>query len=220
MIELNKVSKGFGPIEVLREIDWEIDKGEFMSVRGKSGVGKTTLLKIIGLLERPDSGSVVFSGEEVSEMGDGERSNIRLHRIGFAFQSHNLISSLTVLENLELPLSMAGVGQEVRKKRARSLLDYFDLEGYEDRDPETLSGGERQRVTIARAVANRPDLVLADEPTSSLDEENSKLVIGLLEKINKGGTTLLMTTTDIHADLPTDADYTFTEGHLRKLEEK
>ncbi|MEM4425821.1 MAG: ABC transporter ATP-binding protein, partial [Candidatus Nezhaarchaeales archaeon] len=184
-------------------------------IRGKSGAGKTTLLKIMGLMERPDSGELLISGRNVSGLSDEEMSRIRLHDIGFVFQFFNLIPSLTVLENLELPLALAGVGRDERKRRALQLLDYFELRGLANRFPATLSGGERQRVAIARALINNPKIVLADEPTSSLDEENSMLVIDLLTKVNEErGLAIVMTTTDLHENVPANRDYVLKNGLL------
>lgn len=221
MIELRSIKKSYGPIDVLLGINLKVSNGEFVSVRGKSGVGKTTLVRIMGLLERPDSGRVKLSGRPVAGLGDGERSSLRLNKIGFVFQLHNLIPSLTVAENVELPLAMTGIGKKGRRERALSLLEYFGLERYGNRDPETLSGGERQRVTIARALVNDPELILADEPTSSLDDENSDLVLSLLERINRErGAAIVLTTTDLCRTLPTDADYELGNGILKPRRKK
>ncbi len=214
MIELKDIEKFFGPIRVLEGLSLRVEKGDFISIRGKSGVGKTTLIKILGLMERPDSGRVLFSGESAWKMDDGSRSDLRLRRIGFVYQFHNLIPTITVVENVELPMYLKGMEGERARERARSLLSYFDLEGYEDRGPNSLSGGERQRIAVARALVNEPDIILADEPTASLDEENSRLIIDMLNKVNSEGTAVVFTTTDLTADLPTDADYILKDGGL------
>jgi len=218
MIELVKIKKRFRSTEVLKEINLTIKKGEFVSVRGKSGVGKTTLLKIIGLLEHPTQGEIKLFRKNVHKLNDNEKSNIRLHHIGFIFQFFNLIPSLTILENIELPLALAGTNKQKRKEKAHKLLKYFDLADLAKRFPETLSGGERQRIAILRALANNPKIILADEPISSLDDENSTLLMGLLEKINKEkGTTILLTTTDLYEKLPTNRNYLLKEGRLQRL---
>jgi putative ABC transport system ATP-binding protein len=218
LIELASVSKSYGAIEVLRDVNLSVREGEFISVRGKSGVGKTTLLKIIGLLDTPDSGQVRILGRRADELGDEERSELRLHSIGFIFQFFNLIPSLTVAENIELPLALAGKGKREREERARELLAQFGLSGLADRFPETLSGGERQRIAILRALANSPKLILADEPASSLDDENSRLVMETLSQINREkGVTVVLTTTDLYENLPTDRNFVLKDGRLSEL---
>jgi len=215
MIELVNIWKRYSTTEVLKGINLSIKEGEFTSVRGKSGVGKTTLLKIIGLLEPPGQGEVKLFGKNVHKLNDDEKSNIRLNHIGFIFQFFNLIPSLTILENIELPLALAGINKHKRKERAHELLKYFDLVNLAKRFPETLSGGERQRIAVARALANNPKIILADEPASTLDDENSTLLMKLLQKINKEkGTTILLTTTDLYEKLPTTRDYLLKNGAI------
>jgi putative ABC transport system ATP-binding protein len=218
MIEITNLKKRYSTTEVLKGINLTIKKGEFISIRGKSGVGKTTLLKIIGLLEPPTQGQIKLFRKNVHKLNDNEKSNIRLHHIGFVFQFFNLIPSLTILENIELPLALAGINKHQRKEKALKLLKYFNLTTLAKRFPQTLSGGERQRIAVIRALANNPKIILADEPTSSLDNENTNLLIQLLEKINKEkATTILVTTTDLYEKLPTTKDYTLREGRLHKL---
>ncbi|MDT7886278.1 MAG: ABC transporter ATP-binding protein [Thermoproteota archaeon] len=218
LIELSSICKRYGTIEVLKNINLTVKEGDFISIRGKSGVGKTTLLKIIGLLETPDKGEVKLLGRNVNGLSDDEKSELRLHYIGFVFQFFNLIPSLTVLENIELPLALAGINKHKRRKKARELLEYFGLISLEERFPETLSGGERQRIAIIRALVNNPKIILADEPTSSIDDENSQLVMDLLSKINKERkVTIIMTTTDLYEKLPTNRDFILKEGHLIEL---
>ena len=218
LIELSSICKRYGTIEVLKNINLTVKEGDFISIRGKSGVGKTTLLKIIGLLETPNKGEVKLLGRNVNGLSDDEKSELRLHYIGFVFQFFNLIPSLTVLENIELPLALAGIDKHKRRKRARELLEYFGLISLEERFPETLSGGERQRIAIIRALVNNPKIILADEPTSSIDDENSQLVMDLLSKINKERkVTIIMTTTDLYEKLPTNRDFILKEGHLIEL---
>ena len=215
MIELSGIWKSYGATEVLRNVNLEVKEGDFISIRGKSGVGKTTLLKIAGLLETPDKGKVKLFGRVVNGLSDYEKSELRLHHIGFVFQFFNLIPSLTVLENIELPLALAGANRQERRRRARELLEYFGLTSLAERFPDTLSGGERQRIAIIRALANSPKIILADEPTSSIDDENSQLLMNLLTKINRERKlTILLTTTDLYERLPTNRDFMLKEGLL------
>jgi len=217
LIKLTDVKKKYGAVEVLKGINLEIDEGEFVAIRGKSGAGKTTLLKIIGLLENPDDGKLKIFGYDPRRLNDDEKSKLRLHRIGFIFQFFNLIPSLTVLENVELPLALAGVEKRERRRRTLELLSYFGLTGLAQRLPETLSGGERQRIAVIRALVNNPKIILADEPTSSLDDENSDLLIGLFSRINRERkVTILLTTTDLYEKLPTTGDYILKDGILIK----
>lgn len=215
MIELYNVRKSYGNIEVLKHINLKVGEGEFISVRGKSGAGKTTLLKILGLLEEPDGGEIKVFGKDVKGLNDDEKSSIRLHYIGFIFQFFNLIPSLTVLENIELPLALAGIGKQERRLKVQELLKYFNLTGLAHRLPDTLSGGERQRVAAIRAIVNNPKIILADEPTSSLDNENSQLLMELLTKINREKrVTIVLTTTDLYEKLPATRNYLLMEGQL------
>jgi len=218
LIELLNISKRYGTTQVLRDINLAVKEGEFISIRGKSGVGKTTLLKIVGLLEMPDKGEVKLFGRAVNGLSDDEKSELRLHHIGFVFQFFNLIPSLTVLENIELPLALAGIDKYERRQRVNELLEYFGLTSLAERFPDTLSGGERQRIAVIRALANSPKLILADEPTSSLDDENSQLLMELLEKINREKrVTIILTTTDLYERLPTDRDFVLKGGCLFEL---
>ncbi|MEM2913451.1 MAG: ABC transporter ATP-binding protein [Candidatus Bathyarchaeia archaeon] len=217
MIEISDVWKSYGATQVLRGINLSAEEGDFIVIRGKSGAGKTTLLKIMGLLEPPDKGEVKIFGKATSMLSDDEKSKIRLHAISFIFQFFNLMPTLTVLENIELPLALAGVNKLERTKRARELLEYFDLADLSYRFPETLSGGERQRIAIIRALANNPKIILADEPTSSLDDENSQILIKLLSEINRERkVTIIFTTTDLYEKVPATKDYVMKEGRLKE----
>jgi len=217
MIELDNVWKSYSTSEVLKGLNLIANERDFISIRGKSGVGKSTLLRIIGLLESPDKGSVKLFGKSVTRLDDEKKSSLRLHSMGFIFQFFNLIPSLTVLENIELPLALAGVKKIERKRRAMELLNHFDLANLADRFPPTLSGGEKQRTAIIRALTNNPKIILADEPTSSLDDENSALLMELLSQINKErSTTIVLTTTDLYEKLPTNKNYVLKEGRLQE----
>ena len=195
-----------------------VEEGDFIVIRGKSGTGKTTLLKIIGLLETPDDGQVKLMRRDVGDLSDNERSDLRLHHIGFVFQFFNLIPSLRIVENIELPLALAGIRRPERNRRACNLLRYFGLTSLAARFPDTLSGGERQRIAILRALANDPEIILADEPTSSLDDENSNLLLSLLTDINKERkVTIIITTTELHGEMPSTKNYLLKDGILATL---
>jgi len=216
-LELINVNKEYGATKILNEINLTVKDGEFITIKGKSGVGKTTLLKIMGLLEHPDKGEVRLFGNNTRELGDETESNVRLHNMGFVFQSYNIIPSLTVLENIELPLALAGTKKQERKQRAHELLKYFGLTSLETRFPDNLSGGEKQRTAIIRALANRPKIILADEPTSSLDDDNSRLVIELLSNINKETkVVIILTTTDLQEEIWGSTEYMLKAGHLQR----
>jgi len=218
LIELIDVKKRYSATEVLKGINLKADEGEFITIRGKSGAGKTTLLKIIGLLESPNDGKLKMFGQDAERLSDDEKSNLRLHHIGFVFQFFNLIPSLTITENIELPQALAGTNKKERREKAHELLTYFDLTNLAERFPETLSGGERQRVAVIRALANNPKIILADEPTSSIDDENANLLMRLLKNINKERkVTILLTTTDLYDMLPSSREYLLKEGRLHEL---
>jgi putative ABC transport system ATP-binding protein len=218
-IELINVWKHYANnVPILKGVNLSVPVGSFISIRGKSGAGKTTLIRLIGMLDRPTSGSVFILGSDTSRLDDGEASQMRLKHIGFIFQSFNLIPSLTVLENIELPMALLGVAKEARRRRAGELLERFHMERLADRFPSELSGGEQQRVAILRAIANNPDIILADEPTSNLDEENSQLVYELLSEINRENlTTIVVTEVSLEERLPTSRDYLLKNGVLYRL---
>jgi putative ABC transport system ATP-binding protein len=187
-IELSRVVRTYGagrPEEVraLRGIDLAIPPGEFLSVAGPSGCGKTTLLNLLGLLDTPTSGEMRWNGEAVGDRTDRARARLRLEGVGFIFQRFYLLPTLTARENVELPMRAARVPRPERTRRASGLLDEVGLRGREDAFPHQLSGGEEQRVAVARALANRPGLLLADEPTGELDSGNSQAILALLERV-------------------------------------
>jgi len=183
--------------EALRDVELQVEEGEFLVISGPSGSGKTTLLSIIGGLEKPTSGSLELFGKSVDEMSDEELSNIRLKEIGFIFQEQNLLPFITVSENIELPMTLANIPKTQRKERVQELLKSFSLEHLSSRFPYELSMGERQRIAAIRAMANKPRLILGDEPTSGLDRDNALILLRLLKEINsRYGTTIVLTTTD------------------------
>lgn len=215
LVELINVSKNYGEASILKDVNLSVNAGEFVSIRGKSGVGKTNLFKIIGLLSSPSGGHVRLFGENVETLSENQKSDLRLNHLGLVFQFFNLLPSLTVLENVELPMALAGAKKQARKERALELLWFFGLEHLAGRSIEGLSGGEKQRVAVIRALVNEPSVLLADEPTSSLDDENSELLIDLLGKICvERGVSVIMTTTDLYERLPTCKDFVLREGRL------
>ena len=201
IVKLEGVTKVYqdGKIAVpaLREIDLSIQKGEFAAVAGPSGSGKTTLLNIIGGLDHPNKGSVSLEGKYLEQMGRGELSRLRLNRIGFIFQSYNLIPVLTAFENAEFVLLLQKRPAEERRQRVANLLEEVGLSGLDSRFPREMSGGQQQRVAIARSIASEPALVLADEPTANVDSQTASELLGLMEKLNQEkGVTFLFSTHD------------------------
>lgn len=187
---------GGGPVHALRDLSLSIDAGEYLTIRGPSGCGKSTLLHILGCVDTPSSGSLLFEGREVGSLPDAERSDLRLRSIGFVFQRFFLLPMLTAAENVEVPQAEAGVSKAARRERTRELLDYVGLGRRADHRPSQLSGGEAQRVAIARALANRPRLLLADEPTGELDRANGEHIAELLDRVQADGTTVVVVTHD------------------------
>ena len=172
MIHLTNIEKSFGSLEVLKGIDLEINKGEVVSIVGPSGAGKTTLLQIMGTLDRPDSGKVIVDGVDVSTLSQKKLSDFRNQHVGFVFQFHQLLPEFTALENIMIPAFIAGKSQKEAKRRALELLDFMGLTERAEHKPNELSGGEKQRVAVARALVNNPAVILADEPSGSLDTKN------------------------------------------------
>jgi putative ABC transport system ATP-binding protein len=198
IVDVRSVSRVFpmpaGPVTALREVSLRIDAGDYVAITGPSGCGKSTLLHLIGCVDAPTSGSVLFEDHEVASMSEAERSRIRLTRIGFVFQRFFLLPMLTARENVELPQAEAGAAASARRARADELLDYVGLADRASHLPSQLSGGEMQRVAIARALANTPALLVADEPTGELDEETGLHVADLFDRVNADGTAILVVT--------------------------
>jgi putative ABC transport system ATP-binding protein len=183
-----------GAVVALRDVSIRIDPGEYVAITGPSGCGKSTLLHLLGCVDAPTAGTLVFEGRDVARLTELERSRIRLTRIGFVFQRFFLLPMLTAFENVELPQAEAGVGAAERRKRTRELLEYVDLLDRADHRPSQLSGGEMQRVAIARALANRPALLLADEPTGELDEDTGDHIADLFNRVHADGTAIVVVT--------------------------
>ena len=172
MIEIKDIRKSFGSLQVLKGIDLHINKGQIVSIVGPSGAGKTTLLQIIGTLDKPDSGTIIVDGIDVSTLNAKKISDFRNQHIGFVFQFHQLLPEFTALENIMIPAYIAGKSHKEAKKRAQELLDFMGLADRASHKPNELSGGEKQRVAVARALVNNPAVILADEPSGSLDSKN------------------------------------------------
>ncbi|HEX9724119.1 MAG TPA: ABC transporter ATP-binding protein [Vicinamibacteria bacterium] len=200
MIRLEKICRTFmvggQPVHALVDVDEEIAAGEHVAIMGPSGSGKSTLLNILGLLDRPSSGSYWLDDREVSHLDELELTQVRRHRIGFVFQFFHLVSRLNALENVELPMVFAGIPRDERRKKARDLLEAVGLGERADHRPDQLSGGERQRVALARATVMGPALLLADEPTGNLDTASGRQVLDLLDRMNEKGLTLVVVTHD------------------------
>ena len=213
MIKIENLSKVFRTEEVetvaLDGVNLSVNEGEFVAIMGPSGCGKSTLLNIMGLLDNPTSGSYLLDGEEVGSLKESQRTSVRKGKIGFVFQSFNLIDELNVEENVELPLKYLGVSASERKQRTSDILRRLELSHRAKHYPQQLSGGQQQRVAIARAVIMNPKLILADEPTGNLDSKNGLEVMQLLTQLNQEGTTIVMVT---HSQR--DASYANRTIHL------
>ena len=200
MIALTDVDRAFQvgdeQVHALRAITLAVAAGEYIAIMGPSGSGKSTLLNILGLLDQPDRGTYILDGETVNELDESERAEVRRHKIGFVFQFFHLVPRLTAAENIELPMILAGIAANERKERVDAALADFALSDRASHRADQLSGGQRQRVAIARAIIMQPKIILADEPTGNLDRSAGHDVIGILEKLNHNGMTVIMVTHD------------------------
>ena len=206
MITLKNISKVFQTEEVetwaLQNVSLQVKKGEFVAIMGPSGCGKSTLLNILGLLDNPTEGSYLLDGTDVSRMQEDARTELRKGKLGFVFQSFNLIDELTVQENIELPLLYMDVPKKERRQKVKEVVERVAMSHRAGHFPAQLSGGQQQRVAIARAVISRPHIILADEPTGNLDSKHGKEVMELLKELHREGTTIIMVTHSLH-----DANY-------------
>lgn len=213
MIHAKGIKKSFGEVEVLRGIDLDIQKEEFVSIVGASGAGKTTLLQIIGTLDRPDAGSLTVDGIDVLSLKANAISDFRCNHIGFVFQFHQLLPEFTALENVTIPALIAHRGKKEAENEAKQLLDYLGLSSRMSHKPNQLSGGEKQRVAVARALINHPKLILADEPSGSLDSHNKEELHKLLLNLkNEFKLTLLVVTHDTAMASISDRTITMKDG--------
>ena len=215
MIQLQGITKSFGSLQVLRGIDLNIDKGEIVSIVGPSGAGKTTLLQIMGTLDAPDSGMITIDGTLVSRMKEKELSAFRNKHIGFVFQFHQLLPEFTALENVMIPAFIAGEGQKEATASALELLDFMGLTDRAGHKPNELSGGEKQRVAVARALINHPAVILADEPSGSLDTHNKEELHQLFFDLrNRFGQTFVIVTHDEGLARITDRTVHMVDGEI------
>ncbi|MBQ9652001.1 MAG: ABC transporter ATP-binding protein [Prevotella sp.] len=215
MIEVKDIHKSFGQLQVLKGIDLHIDKGEVVSIVGPSGAGKTTLLQIIGTLDRPDSGSVCVNGIDTTNLSTKKLSDFRNRHIGFVFQFHQLLPEFTALENIMIPAFIAGIGYKEAKERAMELLEYMALKDRATHKPNELSGGEKQRIAVARSLVNNPAVVLADEPSGSLDTKNKEELHQLFFDLrDKFGQTFVIVTHDEQLARLTDRTIKMRDGIL------
>jgi putative ABC transport system ATP-binding protein len=218
LIQLENVTKVFLSDEVethaLSGIDLDIRTGEYVSIAGPSGCGKSTLLSILGLLDTPSNGSYSLKGSEVANLSFPDRARIRNREIGFIFQSFNLIGDLSVYENVELPLTYRGLSAGERRKYVTEALESVGMAHRARHLPSQLSGGQQQRVAVARALAGKPAVLLADEPTGNLDSKNGEAVMDLLKELHTGGATICMVTHDVHFAEHADRTVHLFDGHI------
>jgi len=197
MIQLRNITKSFGNLQVLKGIDLDIHQGEIVSIVGASGAGKTTLLQIMGTLDKADTGSITIDGIDVSKLGQKQLSQFRNQKIGFVFQFHQLLPEFTALENIMIPAFIGGTGKKEARKRAEELLAFMGLTDRASHKPNELSGGEKQRVAVARALMNHPAVIMADEPSGSLDSKNKEELHRLFFELrDKLGQTFVIVTHD------------------------
>lgn len=213
MIDIKDITKNFGNLQVLRGVNLHIGKGEVISVVGPSGAGKTTLLQLIGTLDRPTSGSISFNGEELARMSDKQLATFRNKHIGFVFQFHQLLPEFTALENIIIPALIAGRNRNEAEQEAMKLLDVMGLKERAGHKPSEMSGGENQRVAVARALINKPSLILADEPSGSLDSKNKEELHKLFFELrDRYGQTFFIVTHDEGLARITDRTIRMVDG--------
>jgi putative ABC transport system ATP-binding protein len=209
---------GSSELFALRDLDLSIERGEYVAIMGPSGSGKSTLLNVLGCLDTPTSGTYQLGGEDVSKLDDDELSMIRGSRIGFIFQSYNLIAQLNVIENIEVPMFYQGFSERDSAERARELAAMVGLGDRIKHRPSELSGGQQQRVAIARALANKPLIILADEPTGNLDSESGSEIMNILDDLHKRGTTLIIVTHDAYVARRTERAIHLLDGRIERQE--
>jgi putative ABC transport system ATP-binding protein len=218
-VKVSELTKSYNTaaeqVRALKGVEWQIGPGDAVALMGPSGCGKTTLLNILGGVDHPTGGEIVVGDQKLTSLSERELEKYRLHKVGFVFQFFNLIPTLTAVENLELPMLIAGLGTEERKKRTNGLLEMVGLAAKGHKRPEELSGGEQQRVAVALSLANDPSLILADEPTGNLDTENTKTISALfLSLAERHGKTVIMASHDPKAVEPFKKVYNMRDGNL------
>lgn len=218
LLQLEHIFKTYGEgqvaVPVLKDVSFHANEGDYIAIMGPSGSGKTTLMNIIGCLDKASEGTYQFENENVFGMNEDQLSDLRLHKIGFVFQTFNLLESDNAQENVALPLIYAGVGKEERNRRALEALEAVGLKERATFRPSQLSGGQKQRVAIARALINRPKVILADEPTGALDQASGKQVMELFRKLNDSGITIVMITHDANVAANADTLYHIVDGEI------
>lgn len=220
MLSLKNIHKSFyintaNELEVLHGLDLNVKKGEFVSIVGASGSGKTTLMNIIGVLDRPTEGEYLLDGVDVAKARDCELSKIRNTKIGFVFQTYNLIARTSALKNVELPMLYAGIRRRERNKRAEELLELVEMTNRMIHNPDELSGGQKQRVAIARAMANDPSIILADEPTGALDSKTGRMIMDIFHRLHREqGKTILLITHSLEIADETERIITIKDGEI------
>ncbi len=215
MIQLHNITKSFGSLQVLRAIDLQVNRGEMVAIVGPSGAGKTTLLQIMGTLDNPDQGEVIIDGENVSRLSASKLAHFRNRNIGFVFQFHQLLPEFTAQENVMIPALIGGVGKKEARQRAQELLDFMGLADRAEHKPSQLSGGEKQRVAVARALANHPAVVFADEPSGSLDTHNKEELHRLFFDLrDRMGQTFVIVTHDERLARQTDRTIHMLDGNI------
>ena len=214
IIEVSGVNKKYDNKIVLNNISFLVSRGEFISILGPSGSGKTTLLSIIAGLEKPDAGRIAILGKDLSQLSNEELGRLRNKHIGFVFQNYNLIPFLSVVENIIIPQVISGINVDIAVNKAVDLLRKVGLEDKADSFPRQLSSGEQQRVAFCRAIINDPDIILADEPTANLDEENAKIIFNLLRSSSLRNKSVILATHDFNLARETDKIYRLVDGGL------
>ncbi len=220
MLELKNIRKSFylntpNELEILHGLDLTVEKGEFLSIVGASGSGKSTFMNIIGVLDRPTEGSYNLDGVDIGKAKDSELSKIRNKKIGFVFQTYNLVARTSALKNVELPMLYAAVKKKERVERAKELLDLVEMSDRMTHNPDELSGGQKQRVAIARAMANNPSIILADEPTGALDSKTGRMIMNIFHKLHKEqGKTIILITHSPELAEETERIITLKDGEI------